>query len=66
MTNNKHQWTTFQKGRMKLKACACCGEMKLPSNTHNLCKNDNLIVSPIVRAGYQLSAHLPVSVRLVA
>ncbi len=49
-----HQWTTFQKGRLKIKACRCCGQMSLPSNNQSICDKDNILLSPIVRAGYVL------------
>jgi hypothetical protein len=66
MSKKTHQWTTFQKGKMKVQACTCCGQMKFASNAEEICTGTDLISSPIVQAGYQLSVHLPVSARLVA
>ncbi len=63
MSNSSHQWTTFQKGRLKVKACGCCGEMCLPSNAQSACEKENIHLSPIVRAGYVLSRELPISQR---
>jgi|GEM_PF-2057747 len=54
MVKSKHQWATFCKGRVKVKACACCGELHLPSNTDNLCDNADVFQSQIVKAGYRL------------
>jgi hypothetical protein len=51
----KHQWATFQKGRVKVKACACCGQLHLPSNSDEACENANVFESQIVKAGYRLS-----------
>lgn len=58
-----HQWTTFQKGRIKIQACACCGEMHLPSNVNNICEEGNLLSSTVIKAGYTIAAHLPRSIR---
>jgi hypothetical protein len=55
MSNQKHQWTIFQKGRLRIKACSCCGEMNLPSNNESICDKRNILTSPIVRAGYVLA-----------
>lgn len=52
MTNSNHYWTTFQKGRLKLKACENCGEMRLPNNETSACYRENMYSSPIIRAGY--------------
>jgi len=54
-----HQWAIFQKGRLKIKACACCGEMNLLSNSESICDNRDLLASPIVRAGYSLVGEIP-------
>ena len=54
MTIN-HQWTTFQKGRLKINACACCGEMNLSSNVHDECLQSSFLTSPICKAGYTIS-----------
>lgn len=55
MVKTKHQWATFHKGRMRVKACACCGELHLPSNTEKFCDEANDIhESQIVKAGYRL------------
>lgn len=59
MENTGHQWTRFQKGRLKVKACARCGEMSLPSNSESYCDNRSILSSPIVRAGYVLADELP-------
>jgi hypothetical protein len=59
MSNTTHQWTTFQKGRLKVKACACCGEMCLPSNASSICENGNISLSPIAKAGYVIAAYAP-------
>ncbi len=59
MTNTTHQWTMFQKGRLRIKACACCGEMSLPSNSQSVCDERNILTSPIVRAGYTLVVEMP-------
>ena len=55
MSNTTHQWSIFEKGRLKVKACSCCGEMCLPSNTIAECEKGNMNLSPIVKAGYVLS-----------
>ena len=52
--NDKHQWTTFHKGRMKVKACASCGELHLPSNSEKSCDSGNVLESQLVKAGYRL------------
>ena len=62
MTTN-HQWTTFQKGRLKIKACACCGEMSLPSNLNGECAQGSILNSPIIKAGYTIADHLPRTIR---
>lgn len=54
MNDTTHQWTMFEKGRLRVKACACCGEMSLPSNSESICDKRNILTSPIVRAGYTL------------
>jgi hypothetical protein len=59
MNNTMHQWTIFQKGRLRIKACACCGEMNLPSNNDSICDKRNILISPIIRAGYVLAEDLP-------
>ena len=64
--NTNHQWTTFQKGRLTVKACSCCGEMKLPGNTHMVCEQGSILKSPIIKAGYTISTHLPRMVRTAA
>ena len=52
MIESTHQWTTFQKGRLKIKACGNCGEMSLSNNDQSDCSKKNMNASPIVRAGY--------------
>jgi len=54
MANTTHQWTTFEKGRLRVQACAHCGEMNLSSNAHSFCDKENVLVSPVVRAGYKI------------
>ncbi|MET1253726.1 hypothetical protein [Aliikangiella maris] len=54
MATTKHQWVTFQKGRVKVKACASCGDLHLPSNTDKPCENLGILDSQIVKAGYKL------------
>lgn len=54
METSKHQWATFQKGRMRIKACVSCGELHLPSNSEKICQAKSLIDSQIVKAGYRL------------
>ena len=54
MVKAKHQWATFHKGRVKVKACACCGELHLPSNSDKQCENSDVLDSQIVKAGYRL------------
>jgi hypothetical protein len=61
MSNQKHQWTIFQKGRLRIKACSCCGEMNLPSNSESICDKRNILTSPIVRAGYVLATEVSIS-----
>ena len=56
MGRTKHQWATFQKGRMKLRACVCCGELHLPSNSEKVCDNTAVLDSMIVKSGYRLYA----------
>lgn len=55
MPSKNHHWTTFYKGRLKVKACCKCGEMSLPSNTEAVCEGKNLLLSPILKAGYSLT-----------
>jgi hypothetical protein len=50
-----HQWTLFQKGKIKVKACSCCGQMLLPSNLKSTCEEKNISLSPIVKAGYEIA-----------
>ncbi len=59
MNNTTHQWTMFQKGRLRVKACAYCGEMSLPSNSQSICDKQNILSSPIMRAGYILASDMP-------
>ncbi|TQV84469.1 hypothetical protein [Aliikangiella coralliicola] len=54
MVKIKHQWATFHKGRMKVKACATCGELHLPSNSEKECEGSDVLDSQIVKAGYRL------------
>lgn len=54
MSNTTHQWSIFEKGRLKVKACACCGEMCLPSNAQGECQESDILSSPIIKAGYVL------------
>ena len=54
MKEFKHQWATFKKGRMRIKACASCGELHLPSNSDKACDSDEVLHSQIVKAGYRL------------
>lgn len=55
MQTSKHQWAVFSKGRIKIKACASCGEMSLPSNLEDNCGHNNVLESQIVKAGYRIS-----------
>ena len=55
MLNTTHRWATFTKGRLKIKACACCGAMCLPSNIESLCDEGNIMTSPVIEAGYEIS-----------
>jgi hypothetical protein len=64
--NTNHQWATFQKGRLKVKACSCCGEMSLPSNSKMSCQQGGILTSPIVKAGYTIAINLPRAVRTSA
>ncbi len=61
MDDLKHQWTTFQKGRIRIKACASCGELHLPSNSEGRCSHNRMLESPIVKAGYRLYTEQPVA-----
>ena len=54
MQQLKHQWATFRKGRMRVKACACCGELHIPSNSAKFCENNQVLESQVVKAGYRL------------
>jgi len=54
MKEFKHQWTTFHKGRMRINACASCGELHLPSNSEKSCESNEVLQSQIVKAGYRL------------
>ncbi len=56
MSNStNHQWATFYKGRLRIKACSGCGQMSLPSNEQSVCDKDGILSSPIVKAGYTLT-----------
>gem|GEM_PF-2763290 len=61
-----HQWTTFQKGKTKIQACACCGQMKFASNLKGGCDDKDLLSSPIIKSGYRLAKELPYAQRRVA
>jgi len=50
-----HVFETFHKGRIKIKACTRCGELRLPSNVNENCVRRKLSLSPIGKAGYVLS-----------
>jgi len=54
MKELKHQWAIFRKGRMRVKACANCGEIHLPSNAGKNCEHTDIMKSEIVKSGYQL------------
>lgn len=56
----KHQWVTFRKGRMRLKACASCGDLHLPSNSEQTCPSTNVFDSQIIKAGYRLHSQVRV------
>jgi hypothetical protein len=51
---SKHQWVTFRKGRMRVKACASCGELHLPSNSEQPCVSNKVFDSQLLKAGYKL------------
>ena len=55
MNKLKHEWGTFHKGKMKVRACVCCGELHLPSNSDKTCENHTVLESQIVKAGYRLN-----------
>lgn len=59
MSQSAHQWAKFEKGRLKLTACADCGVMSLPGNIYTSCEQKNILSSPIVKAGYRISAEMP-------
>lgn len=62
MREFKHQWATFKKGRMRIRACASCGELHLPSNSDNTCDHNEVFDSQIVKAGYRLyGGHISVT-----
>jgi len=54
MRDIRHQWATFRKGRMRIRACASCGELHLPSNADGACGANHVLDSQIVKAGYRL------------
>lgn len=54
MKELQHKWTIFRKGRMRVNACSCCGELKLPTNSTRPCENSGVLTSPLVKAGYRL------------
>lgn len=54
MGKTKHQWATFQKGRMRVRACVCCGELHLPSNSEKVCEDHAVLDSMIIKSGYRL------------
>ena len=53
MSDKNHDWTPFFKRRIKIRACANCGELSLPSNKEAMCFPVDMSDSQIVRAGYQ-------------
>jgi uncharacterized OB-fold protein len=55
MSVQKHMWETFIRRRIKIKACANCGEVSLPSNNGNHCEPKDLNDSQIMKAGFQLT-----------
>jgi hypothetical protein len=58
MSDNNHEWAIFFKRRLKLSACANCGELNLPSNKENNCIPADISDSQIVRAGYRIRQSL--------
>ena len=54
MKDFKHQWATFKKGHIRIRACASCGELHLPSNAEQACGSNHVFDSQIVKAGYRL------------
>ncbi len=54
MNVSKHQWVTFRKGRMRVKACVCCGDLHLPSNSEQSCESNKIFESQLIKAGYKL------------
>lgn len=54
MLDSKHQWATYRKGRVRVKACTFCGEIHLPGNSAQSCKGNDVLESQIIKAGYRL------------
>ena len=54
MFKEKHQWVTFHKGRMRIRACSTCGDIHFAGNTESKCQHHNIFESQIVKAGYRL------------
>ena len=54
VTSLKHQWVTFRKGRMRVRACSSCGDLHLPSNSGQQCSSPGILDGQIIKAGYRL------------
>ncbi|MDH5434236.1 MAG: hypothetical protein OEY19_09850 [Gammaproteobacteria bacterium] len=57
---DKHNWTTFYKGRMKLTGCSQCGEMQFPSNIEESCQLNDIFDSQLVKSGYRMFSESPI------
>ena len=57
-----HQWASFYKGRLHIKACSCCGQMSLATTEHSVCNRNDILLSPVVKAGYTLRKPVPILV----
>ncbi|MBV1910272.1 MAG: hypothetical protein KUG78_13300 [Kangiellaceae bacterium] len=53
---SKHQWVTFRKGRMRVKACSICGDLQLPSNAEQQCTHNEVFNSQLIKSGYRFQS----------
>lgn len=56
MSDSKHQWEYFSKGRIKVRACVKCGDINHSTNNDQKCTKKSLGDTLIARAGYRLSS----------
>ncbi len=53
----RHQWVTFEKNHISIRACARCGEVLLPMNEHSECRPVSMTENIFFKKGYHISSH---------